>query len=362
MLNTWYKEDRQSNIAFIESQKEKMKKIREAWKKQDKAFNESIAKEQRERRAFDKQEQENLALIARSSKDAKTWQEGYHRIKRSKELYGANTKQAKKLNEELKAHIIIDNFGGSESEKWFAHKKVTKLSESGDIERVKKVKNAIRKEFYDSRQIRLQGEAEFYNNVNKELKRNEDNLKTLRDTSVTTVKILALPSVATTMVGAATVEELAFKDLITTTIPFAHGAATNAIGEYNKNGWSGAVISLAKDSADQMTFKFGGGVVEKGVNIAKFYYGDGVEVPSNMKVYDKNHKLLKKVKRGVKVYDEKGNDITQATAEQLTRYKWFANQAKKDISTGDANKQTNAVLDSTGVVIGVTKKISKFFK
>ena len=183
------------------------------------------------------------------------------------------------------------------------------------------------------------------------------NAEFIRDTAVTVNKILALPVIAQAAVGAAVLGEVAGAEVVTTVIPFVHGATTNAVGAADKQGWDGAIESVIKDSVDQVTFKIGGGFVTKGASIARFNYGDGIDVPSKMKIYDENHKLLKKVKQGDKVYDGKGNNITYATTKKLMQYEFFINQAQNDLSTGDANKKANVVLDSWSLGTSTAEKV-----
>jgi len=317
MLDKWYEEVRQDNIKH-NKELEKGKARREAIEEQEnQAFHDKLAKDMQKRKEFQAKQQKNIKLINRFA-PADEWSDAYQHIK--------------------------------------------KIDKTGDIKKSKKLFSDNKENYYNSWREKRMKESEVLDKRVEKFEKAFKSAEFIRDTAVTVNKILALPAIAQVAVGTTVLEGAVSKKIVTTVIPFVHGATTNAIVAAGKEGWGGAGASLLKDSVDEVTFKLGGGVVDKGVRVIKFYYGDGIEVSPKMKVYDENHKLLKKVKKGDKVYDDKGNNITYATTMRLMRYKWFVDQAQKDLSTGDANKKANALLDIWGLGISGTEKVLEIGK
>lgn len=321
MLDEWYEEERQSNIAVIKENEQKRREISIKDKQRDKAFNGSIAKDQTERKA----------------------------------------KQARKTKAQRKifdSKMIIHQFVNDPNERKLYLDKIDALSNKDtSLQDATKIYNAARKQHYESRQLAIEAERDLQKGKAKALKDSSDFAGNIRDTAVITNKILALPAVATASLGTIVGAEAISVATVPTTTLLAHSATTNAIGAAEKGGSMDMGVSLLKDAADEVTYKFGGEAIDKGYRIIKFYYGEGIEVPPKAKLYDKNHKLLKKVKKGDKVYNDKGDDITYITSTRLMRYKLFVAKAQEDISKGDANKKANAILDVWGLSTSLTGKV-----
>ncbi len=325
-LDAWNEEERQSNIAFIKSQEAEREKADKIWQEEDKAFNESIAKDQAERRA----------------------------------------KQA----EIEKAHKIIDRFGGDYATQSEAHKKIDYLAQTADAKQAKRIKNAVRKRFYDSRQTRLQGEAEFYNNVGDELGKSAKRAETIRDTAVNAEKVIAMVAVPEIKaVGELEgIEGEAIKETVKH-VEFVAGTtekAINAIGAYSKDGLTGAVVSVVKDTANDKTFNLGGDSVDQIYHSAQLHTKKGALVPEGMKVYDKNGYLVKRIKANERYFDKKGKNITFSVKRKVLSTQPFIAQSEKDFKKGDANKKVNTVLNiwstTTGIVGGAIDLAGKVLR
>jgi len=292
-LDAWNEEERQSNIEFIKSQEAQRKKAREIWKEEDKAFNESVAKEQAERKA----------------------------------------KQA----EIEKAHKIIDRFGDNYETQSEAHKKIDYLAQTANAKQAKKIKNAVRKRFYDSKQIKRQGKAEFYTNVANELDKSAKKAEVIRNTAVTANKVLA------TVYGGAIIEGIAQ----------VHESATNAIDAAEKDGWEGALVSVVKDGVNSKTFNMGGDRVDQVFHSTQLHTKKGALVPEDMKVYDKNGYLVKRIKANETYYDKKGKNISFAVKRKVLLTKSFIAKSEDDFKKGDVNKKVNTFLDVWGTTTDI---------
>ncbi|WP_294954950.1 hypothetical protein [Sulfurovum sp.] len=292
-LAAWNEEQRQSNIKFVKSRKAEIKKVKEIWDKEDKTFNDSIAKEQAKRKA----------------------------------------KQA----EIKKAHDIIDRFGDDYETQRAAHKKVEALAKSADTQKAKKIKNAIRKQFYDSKQIKLQADAEFQANRAKELDKRAKRLETVRDTAVTANKVLA------TVYGGALIEGIAQ----------VHESATNAIDAAQKDGWEGALVSVVKDGVNSKTFNMGSNSVDMIFHSTQLHTKKGAMVPEGMKVYDKNGYLVKRIKANKRYFDKKGKDISFSVKRKVLTTKSFIARSEDDFKKGDVNKKVNTFMDVWGTTTDI---------
>ncbi len=304
-LDAWNEEEKQSNIDFIKSREAQRKKADKIWKEEDKAFNDSIAKDQAERR----------------------------------------TKQA----EIEKAHKIIDRFGDDYETQRAAHKKIEALSKTADTQKAKKIKNAIRKQFYDSKQIKLQGEAEYQANRAKELDKRAKRLETVRDTAVTANKVLAA------VYGGALIEGIAQ----------VHESATNAIDAAQKDGWEGALVSVVKDGVNSKTFNMGSNSVDMIFHSTQLHTKKGALVPEGMKVYDKNGYLVKRIKANKRYFDKKGKDISFSVKRKVLTTKSFIARSEDDFKKGDVNKKINTFMDvwgtTTDIVGGAVDLAGKVF-
>ena len=301
-VDAWNEEERQSNIKFIQSHKAETQKADKIWKEEDKAFNESVAKEQAERRA----------------------------------------KQA----EIEKAHKIIDKFGDDYATQSEAHKKIDYLAQTANAKQAKKIKNAIRKRFYDSKQIKLQGKAEFYTNVANELDKRVKRVETIRDTAVTVNKVLA------TVYGGEIIEGIAQ----------LHESVVNGVDAAEKEGWKGALVSVVKDGVNSKTFNMGGDSVDTVFHSTQLHTKKGALVPDGMKVYDKNGYLVKRIKANGVYYDKKGNNISFAVKRKVITTKSFIAKSEEDFKNGDVNKKVNTFLDVWGTTTSMVGGAVDLFK
>ncbi len=305
-LDAWNEEERQSNIEFIKSQKAKREKADKIWKEEDKASNDSIAKEQAERKA----------------------------------------KQA----EIEKAHKIIDRFGDDYETQSAAHKKIDELSKTADTQKAKKIKNAIRKQFYDSKQIKLQADAEYQTSKAKELGKKEKYLNTVKETSLTVNKVLARID--------SEIDPLKIGNKIVDLQENSY----DAIDSYSKGGLSKVADDFIEKKANELSNDWAGVAKEKAEEYKQYHSKKGLKLKPDEIYYDKNGKQLKKVNAYQKVYDKKGNEVSFSFGKRIFK-KTFSKlnddynsiqgtaehikNIKEGVMSGDVNKVVNETLDMT---------------
>ncbi len=305
-LDAWNEEERQSNISFIKSQEAERQKAREIWEKEDKASNDSIAKDQAERRA--------------------------------------------KQVEIEKAHKIIDRFGDDYETQRAAHKKVEALAKTADTQKAKRIKNAIRKQFYDSKQIKLQADAEYQTSKAKELGKKEKYLNTVKETSLTVNKVLARID--------SEIDPLKIGNKIVDLQENSY----DAIDSYSKGGLSKVADDFIEKKANELSNDWAGVAKEKAEEYKQYHSKKGLKLKPDEIYYDKNGKQLKKVNAYQKVYDKKGNEVSFSFGKRIFK-KTFSKlnddynsiqgtaehikNIKEGVMSGDVNKVVNETLDMT---------------
>ena len=305
-LDAWNEEEKQSNIDFIKSREAQRKKADKIWKEEDKAFNESVAKDQAQRKA----------------------------------------KQA----EIEKAHKIIDRFGDDYETQRAAHKKIEALSKTADTQKAKKIKNAIRKQFYDSKQIKLQGEAEFQASRAKELGKKEKYLNTVKDTSLTVNKVLAR------------IDEAVDPLEIGNKILSIQENSYDAIDSYSKGGLSKVADDFIEKKANELSNDWAGFTKDTIEKYKQYHSKKGLKLKPDEKYYDKNGKRLTRVNIYQRVYDKKGNEVSFSFGRRLFKktfnklnddYNTIQETAehikniKEGVMNGDINKVANEALEMT---------------
>ncbi len=305
-LDAWNEEERQSNMEFIKSQEAEREKADKIWQEEDKAFNDSIAKEQAERKA----------------------------------------KQA----EIEKAHKIIDRFGDDYETQRAAHKKIDALSKTADTQKAKRIKNAIRKQFYDSKQIKLQADAEYQTSKAKELGKKEKYLNTVKETSLTVNKVLARID--------SEIDPLKIGNKIVDLQENSY----DAIDSYSKGGLSKVADDFIEKKANELSNDWAGVAKEMTNKYKQYHSKKGLKLKPDEIYYDKDGKQLKKVNAYQKVYDKKGNEVSFSFGKRIFK-KTFSKlnddynsihgtaehikNIKDGVMSGDINKITNEALDMT---------------
>ena len=296
-MEKWKKEEEEYNRKLKKELDAQTRAWRKAWKAQDKAFNESIARDQATRRAVQ-------AEIA-------------------------------------KAHKIVNRFGGDIERQRLAHKKIDKLADFKNINKAKKIKSAIRKQFYDSKQISLQGKAEYQNAKSKELGKKATYLNTVKETSLAANKLLAkvdptglsdkIVEVQEHIYDAVDVVDkkgwesagdvlLLTNKILTKFDPTGKTAKVVDMQEkimenihtYNEGGLKG----LALKHTDAHTY----GLVSTAVSTGEAYrqyHTKGIPLRKDEVYYDAKGKQLKKVKAGTKVYDQNGHEVTFSFSKRI---------------------------------------------
>ena len=308
MLDDWYEEDRQNNIKYNKKLEKEKAKRETTEREENKAFHDKIAEEQKERK----------------------------------------DKQA----EIKKAHDIINKFGSDYDEQRLSHKKVEELGQNADIEKSKAIKNAMRKQYYDSKQGKLQGKAEYQTAKAEEIDKKGKYVKSIKDTSLTVNKVLA--KVDPTGVGEKIVE-----------VQENVGDLINAAEE---GGVEGVIVKTTSIVTNKLTNDIGGDVVEKTYKHINDYKKNGIQLDKDNKVYDKDGNRLTRYKQGDKVYDEKKNEISFSTGNSVIKNILFEviderNPIKKTenaltdikdgVIEGDFNKAIGGGLDASDTINSV---------
>ncbi len=256
----------------------------------------------------------------------------YDDVKHNNDIYHHIQKERAKQAEIQKIHKIIDRFGSDYETQRVTHKRVDNLAKGADIEKIKRVKGAIKEQFYDSRQSGLQADATYQSERAKELGRRGDYVKSIRDTAVNVNKGLS-------MLAGGELGELS------ETISTIHSLSNNAIDAGSKDGFKGVVVSLFKDIINDKTLNIGGDLFEKGYHL-KEYYTTGLNLPNNIKLYDKDGNRLRHIKKGDKIYNSKGERVGFSFERRLWSYKLWTERARSDILNGDINRKSSAIMDT----------------
>jgi len=145
-LKKWEEETKAEN----EKLAKEFQKQRESWRKRDKKYDEQknikIAKKLKKKKEFQKQQELNLKLINKFT-PGDEWSDAYARVK--------------------------------------------ELDKNEDIEKSKKVYDAYKKIYYDSKQIEKQADAEYQNAKADEIEKKTKYLKNIKDTTLTINKAIA---------------------------------------------------------------------------------------------------------------------------------------------------------------------------
>ncbi len=312
MLSDWYEEDHQTNIKFVKGLDGRKKRSQEVEARANRAFHDSIAKDQRERKA----------------------------------------KQA-----EIKiAHDIVDKFGDSYDQQRLSHKKIEELSRDADSEKATKIKNIMRKQYFDSQQIKTQGEAEYQIAKAKEIGKKSKYVETIKDTSLTINK------------GLAKLDPTGTGDKIVKVMEHAYAG----VDGYEKGGGSGLVVKVMDIHTN--------GMATQTVETAQEYHDlhtKGVKLNKDEKFYDKDGKRLTVIKSGDKAYatakGDKGEKknfsmvsrITKKALEKVdetynpqTKVMNSLKNIKDGITEGDFNKVANGAMDAVDIKDNLTGQLS----
>ena len=283
MLDEWYEEDRQTNIKHIKELDEQKRRSQEAEQRENKTFHDKLAKEMQKRKE----------------------------------------KQAKKAKAQRKIYeskmIIHQSVDDAEQRKLYLDKINTLSNKDSSLEDATKIKNATRK-FYDAKQLEHQAEAVYQTAKAKEIDKKGKYVKSIKDTSLTANRILA--EIDKTGLGKKIFDIQ--KDIYT----------------YLEGGIDAVAFSRVKGEVDSKTFKLGGGLVDRNAKILK-YHTTGLKVTPKDRLYNKNGYLLRKVKKGDRVFNKNKRDITFSFERHLHQYSTrdlTTHKARKDILSGDAIK------------------------
>jgi len=249
----------------------------------------------------------------------------YRDIEHNRAIYDAQQELKSKQKETRNTRMLIDKFGDDPEARRLTIKKVKELSKNASLDRLRDIKSAVKKQYYDAWVADQESETVKQQEIEKELGISESRTILIRDTAVTINSTLGM------VYGGGAIATL-------------HGVTNNAVKAVYKDKETGLVVSIVKDMVDNYTFKLGGELIDIPYRLYKYHH-DGVDVPSDMKVYDKDGNLLTKVKSGEKLYDVKGNNINYSFVRRLERYKLWTTTARDDILNKDINKKVNGFLD-----------------
>lgn len=327
-LKAWNDEEE----AQRQRDKTEFAKQREAWRERqreyDKAENDDIAKDQRKRRA--------------------------------------KLEDMKKAQEEIKkAYKIIDRFGGDMDSQLMAYKKVGKLSDHANLEKASKIKNALRKQYYDSTQIRLQGEAEYQTSKAKELQKSSNRAAAIRDGALNANKVLA--KFDPTGTGNRIVSVM--------------GHIYTAAEGYDKNNsLRGMINHVVTKEASDLSGGYSDMALEEREAYKRYYAGKSIKLTTSEYYYDAKGKRITSVTKGQKVYDKNHHEITYSFVKRLSKgiiLKMIDNHniikksldsaknLKDSIKKGDIGgiiDASNELLDAKGSLEKGTDKVLKKLK
>ena len=249
----------------------------------------------------------------------------YRDIEYNRDIYNNQQELKAKQKELTNIRKIIDRFGNDYEAKRLTIKKVNELSKNASLDKLKAIKMAVKKQYYDSWILDQESETVKQQEIAKELGISENRTILIRDTAMTINNTLGM------VYGGGVVTTL-------------HGITNNAIDAVYKDKETGLVVSIVKDIVDGYTFKLGGELIDIPYRLYKYYH-NGVDVPSSMKVYDIDGNQLTKVKSTEKLYDANGNNINYSFVRRLERYKLWTTTTRDDILNKDVNKKVNGFLD-----------------
>ncbi len=303
MLDNWYEGDRQDNIRH-NKELEKDKARRDAIEQRENdIFHNDIAEDQKNRK-------EKQAIIKR-------------------------------------AHDTVDKFGDSYEQQRLSHKKIEELSKNADIEKTNKINSAIRKQFFDSSQMRKEAKAEYEAAKLKEIDKKGKYVKAIKDTSLTINKIIAKADPTGT------------GDKIVSVMEHAYAGVEG----YEKGGGSGAIVKILDLHSN--------GVATETVDTAQEYrdlHTKGVKLNKDEKFYNKDGERVTKVKSGDKTYaTTKGDEgeekefsmvdrISKKTLKKVdeiynpqTKVDNTIKNIKEGVAEGDFNKVANGAMDAADI-------------
>ena len=245
-LKKWEEETKVENARLAKE----FKKQRDSWRKRDKKYDEQkkikIAKKLKEKKEFQEQQQLNLKFINKFT-PASEWDSAYKRIKKLDKL--KDSKKSKKIYE--------------------AHKKI----------------------YYDSKQIKEQANAEYQNAKADEIDKKGKYVKSIKDTSLTANKIIAK------------FDPTGTGDKIVNTMEHTYSAIEGA----EKNGISGAIVKVMDIHTNSVATDI--------VDTAEDYHQlhtKGIKLNKDEKYYDKDGNRVKKIKSGDKTYATKEGNKGEA--------------------------------------------------
>lgn len=241
---------------------------------------------------------------------------------------------------------MIDRFGEDYGAKRVLRKKVDALAAGADRQRMENLQQAVRKMTYDSRQIRLQGEADYEQAKAGELGRSAQKAEVIRDTALTANKVLARMDPTGTGEKIVEWQERGY----------------HAIEGYGKGGVVGAVDSLVEKEAGDLSGGYSD-TVKKQIEDYRQYTGKGLTLKDNEVYYDRAGHRLHRVRKWQKIYNAKGEEVSFSFGRRIVKAALFKlnedhngiqsalqnlRTMEKGIREGDVNKVLNAGLELKG--------------
>jgi len=241
---------------------------------------------------------------------------------------------------------MIDRFGEDYGTKRVLRKKIDALAAGADRQRMENLQQAVRKMTYDSRQIRLQGKADYEQAKAAELGRSAQKAEVIRDTALTANKVLARMDPTGTGEKIVEWQERGY----------------DAIEGYGKGGVAGAVDTLVEKEADKLSGGYSDSV-KKQIEDYREYTEKGLALKGDEVYYDKAGHRLHRVRKWQKIYNAKGEEVSFSFGRRIVKAALLKlnedhnalqsaaenlGAMKKGIREGDVNKVLNAGLELTG--------------
>lgn len=271
----------------------------------------------------------------------------YSDIRKNQDIYDERQKQ--KLKQQLikRAHYIVDRYGEDYDQQRLTHARIEELSENADIASLQNIIGAVKKQYYDAMEIKLQGDAEYQTNRADEIGNKGKYVNTLKDTSLTANKIIAR------------FDPTGTGDKIVNTMEHTYAA----IDGYEKDGVQGAIVKTMDIHTN--------GIASDTVDTAKEYrdyHSTGLKLNPDEIYYDKDGNRVSSIKSGDITYATPLGDrgkmklfslssrVGQKTINKLdeiynpqTQVNNTIKTIKEGIQEGDINKIANGTMDAMDI-------------
>jgi len=306
-------------------------KLEAQQKKQDdieeKKIEEELAREEIQERQLEALEKEQAA-----QREAWRQRQKVYEQQKSDKLASDMQQLRQKHAEIKKAHKIVDLFGEDDESKRLAHKKIDALKKKNNtLEGTTKIKQAIKKQFYDAKQEKLQGEAAVEMEKVKAWDKSIKRTKTIRDSAMTANKVIAK------------FDPTGTGDKIVSTMEHIYTAAEG----YDKNNSFGGMVNyVVEKKASDISGGWSDTAKESIETYKDIYSGKEIKLKKHEYYYDKSGKRVTTYKKGDKVYDKKHQEITYSFQRRLLKNAVFKLNNAHNVIKQAADK-TEAMIKAT---------------